>query len=164
MGSKWWTETLQQLTVDEKLFRRFPDVPWTKWKTRNNHTKSTVCSFISTFKCTSIMKGGRRWKGGDRLRNIDAWTYWEGDGAMLVQLSIVEMPLGLLKVEQVRKVFHMWTYGLKQCLRQVLGVYVNSTKIYMLSQGHCSFVSLHTVKSYWHRQKHLQLIFMKSFR
>lgn len=37
------------------------------------------------------MKGRGRWKGGDRLRNLYALTYWERDGAMLVQLSIEEV-------------------------------------------------------------------------
>lgn len=34
------------------------------------------------------MKGGSIWRGGDRLRNFFPLTYWETDGAMLVQLSI----------------------------------------------------------------------------
>lgn len=49
------------------------------------------------------MKGGSRWKGGDRLRNTDAWTYCEGDGAMLVQLSIVKNASGSVKGRASKK-------------------------------------------------------------
>lgn len=74
---------------------------------------------IAHFYPNVLQSAGYRSKGGDRHTNFYALTYWETDGAMLVQLSIEKVFLiflasGPIKEEQLIKKKVVWNQLYRQ--------------------------------------------------
>lgn len=88
----WCTRTTQSWL--KAMHTRSPVPSWTEWQGETFQYRHYVL-FISTIKCTSIMKGMGRWKGGDRMGYFNTLTYLEKDGATMVQLNTEEASLTL---------------------------------------------------------------------